>query len=328
MLRTSYLILALVCALSARADSLFGDRVLAKGKNVEIKASEVEDMFIAYKAQRAAAGQPVPEREEDIKKVESEIVDTLISSKLMLAHATPADRTNGLAQAAKFIEDRKTNAPSEAAFKRTLIANGLSYDKFVKQVEEQGIIKAVVDRELRPKITVTDEQVEKFYKDNTKLFEEPEKWKVAHIFLANRDRNTRIEIPEAEKSLKKAKIEEALAKVRAPGADFTKIIKEYSEHASKDTGGETTFSPGQMPPEFQAATASMKPGQVSDIIISGLGWHIIKLLEYTPAKTAGFASVKDKIKEAMMTDAVQKAIPEYVAGLRKEAGVEMVAEGK
>src|SRR3954467_5927271 len=220
--------LLVACAL---AGSAFGtplfDHVVAKGKGFEIKASQVEDTYILFKANRAAIGQNVGQTPEEIKKTEAEILDSLIASKVILMRATEADRTNGVAEADRFIKDKKAAASSEAAYRRQLIISGVTPETFEKEVLDQAIIKAVVDRELRSKQTVTDEEIEKFYKENPKMFEEPEKWKVAHIFMGNRDRATHAELSEAEKAEKRSKMKEILVRARG-GIDFAKLAKENS----------------------------------------------------------------------------------------------------
>lgn len=317
------LLIAFVLALQTFGAPLFEDRVVAKGKGLEIKASQVEETFILFKANRAAIGQPTARTPEEIKKAELEILDSLIASKLILGKATAADRTNGVAQAEKFIADKKEAAQTESAYKRQLIISGVTPELFEKEVLEQAIIKSVVDRELRSKQTVTDEDIEKFYKENPKMFEEPERWKVAHIYLANRDRITKQEISEKEKTEKQKKLADILLRARA-GVDFAKLAKENSEHGlTKDTGGEQTFVRNQMPPEFEAAALSMKPGQISDVVTTGLGWHILKFIEHIPAKPVELAAAKDRIKEMLLQRATQQAIPEFVKKLREEAQVEV-----
>ncbi len=308
------------------AASLFGDRVLARGKGVEIKSGEVEETFIAYKANRVASNLPIPQTPDDIKKIEADILDSLIASRLLLAHASEADRTNGLAQARVFIDEKKKAAPSEGAFKRQLLVSGMTVERFEKEVTDQAIIKALVDREIRSKQSVTDEQVKKFFDENPKFFEEPEKWKVAHIFMGIRDRLTRAEISDEEKDKKRKRMAEVHVFARS-GVDFAKLAKEYSEHQlTKDLGGETTFVRGQMPPEFEAAAMSMKPGQVSAVVPTGLGWHIIKLIEHIPSRPAELAEATDRIKEALLQSATQKALPDFIANLRKEAGIEILPD--
>ena len=113
------------------------------------------------------------------------------------------------------------------------------------------------------------------------------------------------------------------------GVDFAKLAKEYSEHVTtKDIGGESIFSRGQMPPEFEAAVMTMKPGQVSEIVTTALGIHIIKFIENIPAKTLEFATMKDKIKDSLLQEATQKSIAPFALELRKEAGVEILPEPK
>lgn len=322
-MRYALLIALVLAAQTFSFGALFGDRVVAKGKGFEIKASQVEDTFILFKANRAVIGQPTPQSPDDIKKAEMEILDSLISSKLILQKATEADRTNGVAQAEKFIADKKAAAQSESAYRRQLVISGVTPEVFEREVLDQAIIKAVIDREIRSKQTVSDADVEKFYKENPKMFEEPEKWKVAHIYLANRDRTTKQEISDKEKAEKKKKLADILLRARA-GVDFAKLVKENSEHGlTKDTGGEQTFVRNQMPPEFEAAALSMKPGQISDVVTTGLGWHIIKFIEHIPAKQIDLATAKDKIKDVLLQRATQAAVPEYVKKLRDEAHVEV-----
>jgi parvulin-like peptidyl-prolyl isomerase len=316
------LTLLVACAFACIADGapLF-DRVVAKGKGIEIKASQVEETYILFKANRAAIGQGIGNSPEEIKKAEAEILDSLIASKVILLRATEADRTNGVAEAEKFIKDKKAAAVSEAAYRRQLIISGVTPEAFEKEVADQAIIKAIVDRELRPKQVVTDVDIEKFYTENPKMFEEPEKWKVAHIFMGIRDRGSREEISQAERAEKLAKMKDLLIRARS-GMDFAKLAKENSEHGlTKDIGGEQTFVRGQMPPEFEAAAISMKPGQISDIVTTGLGWHIIKFLEHIPPKMADLASSKERIKIHLVQQATQKALGDWVKELRKEAGV-------
>ena len=323
MRSTLSLFAAIACAISSFAEPLF-DHVVAKGKGFEIKSSQVEETFILFKANRAAIGQPVPESPDDIKKTEAEILDSLIASKVLLAHATEADRTNGIAQADQYIKEKKAAMPNEAAYRRQLMVSGVTPENFEKEVRDQAIIKAVIDRELKPKQTVTDQEIDQFYKENADKFEDPEKWKVAHIYMGNRDRSTREDLPEKDRAAKKAKLAEILTRVRA-GEDFGKLAKEFSEHTlTKEQGGEQTFVKGQTPPEFEAAVLTMKPGQISDIVVTGLGWHIIKFIEPIPAKPMDNAAAKQRIKEILLQRATQKALPDFVKQLRQESAVEIV----
>lgn len=323
LVRALFFVVMAAAVSATGAEPLFGDRIVAKGKGIEIKASQVEEGYISFKANKTAAGERVPESAEATKKIEEEILSHLIGTKLVLLRAMPVDRSNAVMVAEKFIEEKRSRAISDAAFTRQLRAVGLNPEQFREQIVEQATVKAVVDRELKSKQTVTEEQIEKFYKENPRFFQEPEKWKVQHVHLSFRDRLTLKEYSADKLAEKKKQMEELLQRAKA-GEDFSKIVKENTEDTlTRDEGGFYTITRGQMPPEFEAATTSLKPGQISDIVTTRFGWHIIKLIENIPSKTLDLASSKGKIRDALLQETTQKALPDWIKTLREEAGVQI-----
>src|SRR5207248_9897523 len=122
---------------------------------------------------------------------------------------------------------------------------------------------------------------------------------------------------EVQKTAKHKQLEGILKRARE-GEDFAKLAKEYSEDVvSKEKGGEYTFPRGQMVPEFEAAAFSLNTNQISDIVTTQFGYHIIKLSEKIPAKKMEFAKVAPDIKEGLKQQAMQKLIPDYMDKLKK-----------
>jgi len=182
----------------------------------------------------------------------------------------------------------------------------------------------VLKREL--KVHVTDEDARKYYEDNPARFEEPEMVRASHILLMTTDPVTHAELTEDQKAAKRKEMEGLLKRARA-GEDFAKLANEYSEDpGSKDKGGEYKFPRGQMVPEFEAAAFSLSTNQVSDIITTRYGYHIIKLSEKIPAHKIEFAKAASDIKDGLTQQALQKQFPDYIAKLKKEAGVEILDE--
>src|SRR5436853_105147 len=126
---------------------LFGDPVIARGKGVEIKRSQLEDAFTAWKANLAARGQTIAEEQRTFR--ESQLLDKLIVTQLMANHATTGDKTVAKAQAEKFMADSKKDSTSDEAFSGQLKALGLTPEQFSKQVIEQALAQAVLERELK-----------------------------------------------------------------------------------------------------------------------------------------------------------------------------------
>jgi parvulin-like peptidyl-prolyl isomerase len=307
---------------------LFGKEIVAKGKGVEITRSQLDDAFIALKGNAAARGQTIPEDQR--AQVELRLLDRLIFTQLLLQKATDEERVKGKEAAQKVIQNYKTQARSEEEFTRQLKAMGMSLEQFERQVVEQGICEEVLDREIKDKLTIGDEQVQKFYQDNPADFQQPEMVRAAHILIATRNTTSNEELPEPAKKEKK-KVAESVLKRAKSGEDFAKLVKEFSDDpGSKETGGEYTFarakdSPGRaMVPEFESAAFSLKTNQVSDLVTTKYGYHIIKLNEKIPPKKIELASVQSDIKERLTATEIQKQLPDYLEKLKKEADVKVV----
>lgn len=303
---------------------VFSDEILAKGKGCEIRRSQLDEAFILMKANAAARGQSIPE--SDREKIEGQLLDRLIFTQLLLAKSTPADKAKGTEVAEKVLATYRTNAASEEAFTRQIKAVGLTPQQFHSQMVEQGICEQVLDRELKAKLTISEAEAKKFYEENAAGFEEPEKARAAHILISTKDPATSQDLPEEKKKEKKKLAEKVLQRARA-GEEFAKLAKEFSEDpGSKDKGGEYTFPRGQMVREFEAAAFSMKTNQISDLVTTEYGYHIIRLNEKIPARKVEYAKVENEIKERLQMMEIQKQLPDYLEKLKNEASVEIVGE--
>jgi len=306
----------------SKLSDLFSDAIVAKGKGVEIKRNQLDEEVIRTKAAYAARGtQPPPE-------LDARVLDGLIGSKLILGKATDADKAKAkevfeTSMATYKKENKITDADFDEKLATQLRMQGITKEDWIKQQIDQATIPVVLEREM--KINITDADVKKFYDENPARFEEPEMVRAAHILLSTRDASGK-ELPEDKKAAKRKQMEDILKRARG-GEDFAKLAKEYSEDpGSKDKGGEYTFPRGQMVPEFEAAAFSMNTNQISDIITTQYGYHIIKLYEKIPAKKAEFDKVAPKIKDMLKGRAIQEKVKDYIDSLKKEAGVEILDE--
>jgi peptidyl-prolyl cis-trans isomerase D len=144
---------------------------------------------------------------------------------------------------------------------------------------------------LRAKVVPSASDIESHYKQNIEQFSTPEQVHALHILLKTEGKDEAAVKKQAEDVLKQAK----------GGADFGELAKKYSEDdGSKVKGGDLNFfGRGQMVPEFDQAAFSMQPGQISDLVKTQFGFHIIKVLEKKAATTQPLALVKDQIGEQL-----------------------------
>lgn len=328
---TGWLTLAAAVRLSA-ADATpapaTGD-VIARGKGLTITRSDLDDAVILYKANLAARGGGAP-TDEASTRIEAQMLDRLIATRLILARATEADRVKGKQFAIDFIAGLKTNAPSEESFKRQILAVGMSMEQFNAQISEQSIVREVIDREVKPKQEVAVDQAKKFYDDHAEQFQQPEALQVLHLLLSTQNPATGQDLSEERRKEKRELMEKLLARANQ-GEDFTALVKDYSEdQALRQNGGVYWITRAKddprtaMIPELEGAAFSLTNGQTSGIIATKFGFHVVKLLDRKPAQKTAFADVQKQLQEDLTKQAVQRAVPTYIAGLRKEASVEIL----
>lgn len=309
---------------AAKSEPLFADPVIVKGKGFEVKRSQLDEVVTSFKATMAARGQYVTGEEAVVR--EKQLLEQLIRIQLLILKATDADKAKGVEAGEKQFVAFKSRAPSEEILARQLKSAGMTVEQLRARLIDEATGAAVLDRELKSKIMVTDEQVKKYYEENPAQFEEPEMVRASHILIGTRDANNGAELSEEIKKEKKKQAEGVLKRAKA-GEDFAKLAKEFSDDpGSKDKGGEYTFPRGQMVPEFETTAFALKTNEISEIVTTQFGYHIIKLSEKKPAHKVELAEVAKDVKEGLTQQEAQKQMPDYFAKLKKEANVEILDE--
>ena len=304
-------------------DSLFPPTVLAKGKGFEVNSKQLDEAFLNFRTAAASRGQSPPPDEKRLE-LEKKLLDRLIVVEVLKRKAIEADKAKGKAASDKLLGDFLKQAGSIEGFRRQVQAMGMTPEAFTEQFTDRAIVEEVVNREVRATIPITPEQVQKFYDENPKRFEQPETVRAAHILLTTVELASKQELAPDKQKAQRALIEALLKRVRA-GEDFGKLAKEFSQDpGSKERGGEYVFPRGQMAVEFETAAFSMSVGQISDVVTTKFGYHIIKVLERKAAGKIEFAKVKERVRENLQQEEADKRLPAYLEAVKKEAGVEIL----
>ena len=146
-----------------------------------------------------------------------------------------------------------------------------------------------------------------------------------HLLRSTRKTDSDEQLPPDQVQIKRQEIDKLLARARR-GEDFSKLVKDFSEDRGvKETSGEYTFSrEDPFVPEFKAASFSLATNQISDVVTTVFGYHIIKVLEKLPAKKLEFEKIAPDIKEALSQQEVQRLMPAHFEKLKAEAGVQIL----
>ena len=301
-----------------RADDAFADPIIAKGTGVEIRQSRLDEAIASVKAGAVSRNETISSA--DMPLVQKRVMDDLVMNQLLIAKATDADKAKGKEEGDKRFELTKKRAVNEETLTRQLKALGLTPETLHARLSEEATAEMV----MRSKVKVTDEDVKKFYDDHPGDFEQPEMVRVTHIMLLTADPKTGTPLSEDQRKAKRKLIDDLLKRVKA-GEDISKLAKEYSEDPrAKETGGESTFPREGAPLEFAAAAFSLKTNQISDVVTTSLGYHIIKLSEKIPARKYDLAKVSPDIKDYLTTEEIKKIARQTYVDLRKEANVQIL----
>jgi peptidyl-prolyl cis-trans isomerase C len=324
-----------ICALPGlhaaddQSDPLFPDRVIARGEGFTVQKSDLDDAFITLKANLAARGQSIPSSQR--KETEARLLDRLIVTEILTQKSTVEEQTRAREMADSYFAAAGERAGSPGELSQQLSSLGMSPDKLRSRIYEQALSELVIDRELKAHVNVTDDEIRRFYEQNPAQFERPPRVRASHILLSTKvaddphpNPGQRKNLPQSQLRARERLMEEILQRAR-DGEDFAELAREYSEDpGSKDTGGEYTFAKGDMVAEFEAAAFSLKPGQVSDIVTTMFGFHIIKLHEKMPAETIPLESATDDIREFLARRKVEQQLPGYFDRLKTESNTEIL----
>ena len=180
-----------------------------------------------------------------------------------------------------------------------------------KMPEKRKIRYLLIDVDaLRQKITIPAGDIERSYNANIDQYSTPEQVRASHILLKTEGKDD---------AAVKAKAEGVLKQARS-GADFAELAKKYSEDESnaKQGGDLDYFGHGRMVGEFDQAVFAMAPGQISDLVKTTYGYHIIKLVDKKPAATRSLADVRQQINDQLAFERAQAQAADLAQAVEKE----------
>ena len=273
------------------------DKVVLTVSGVPVKSGEVEsrvDNMMKTQMSRmrpgAAANLPPDALKNMRERVRQNVVEGLIMEVLIDQKVKERKIEVTEAEVDDVLQDILTrNKMTEEQFKQQLVSMNVTLDVVRGQFKRQSGLEKLLELEMKAageSLEVTDAEAKTFYDANQKQFGSPEQVRASHI-LIKADMKDETAKAEATK-----KIEGLLKRARS-GEDFAVLAKQYTEdEGSKKTDGEYTFGRGKKVPPLDKAACSLEVGQMSDVVDTTYGYHIIKLSEKIPAKITSFEDAK------------------------------------
>ena len=205
---------------------------------------------------------------------------------------------------------------------RSILAQqGRTYEQLFDQVKKEIGYEKLFEAKAGP-VEINDAEAKAYYEENKDNYNQPEQVKASHILIKVAPSATT-----EEKAAAKEKAEKLLKQVKE-GGDFAQLAKDNSDCPSKAKGGDLGyFDRTTMVKEFSDAAFAMKVGQVSDVVETQFGYHIIKVTDHKNAGMTSFDEVKDEITKGLKQQKLAVASKEYLDKLKAESKI-VYPEGK
>jgi parvulin-like peptidyl-prolyl isomerase len=254
--------------------------------------------------------------ELDAQQLREKVLDKLIDRSLLVQKANQ----DGIKASDSAVNARlarlKKLYPSLAAYHQKMKLQGLSEDQVRERIRQGVMIQRVLAAGPLKGLHISPQEAWNYYHDHPEEFMKPEQVHLSHLF---------IQVPQPAES---AQVEAAREKIEAifqrlqEGENFTALAIEYSDDPSRIKGGDIGYlTYSQLVPEVAQATFGMSPGQVSGIIQSPLGFHIIKLHDRRPAQRLDFEEVRDALIRHLKAVKADQATERYLRQLKTRASI-------
>jgi len=255
--------------------------------------------------------------ESQFAKIKVEILDSLIDRELLYQESQKIGILIPAQDITEELTTIKKRFPSEDEFKTALTRMDLTETTLKSQIKQRMAVQKIISEKIENKIIITDIESKAFYTANPQYFEQPKEVRASHILI-----KLEAGADDVQKTAAQKKIETIQQKLKN-GEDFDRLAKEYSEGPSSVNGGDLGFfRRGQMVKPFEDAAFALNPNEISDVVQTRFGYHIIKIVEIKPERTIGYEEIEGRLKDHLKQKKTQEEISGYVHQLRKTAKIE------
>ena len=263
----------------------------------------------------AQRGQNLPDAQ--LEEFRKKVLDSLIDKELLYQES----QKEGIVVEEKSLEDyltsQKQKFPNESEYKKALGALNLSESSLRSKIKKEYAVQRLIEKQIVEGVKISGNESKSFYKGNPELFKQPEQVRASHI-LAKLDANAN----DQQRADARKKIED-IQKQLKQGQEFSELASKLSEGPGREKGGDLGFfRRGQRVGPFEDVAFGLKPGEVSDIVETQFGYHLIKVTDRKPEQMVRFEEVEDKISQYLKQEKVRQEVYQYIQKLKESAKIE------
>jgi peptidyl-prolyl cis-trans isomerase C len=291
------------------------DNAVAVVNGVVISQADLDRALNQVRQKAQFQGQQLdPARLAEIKK---SLTERLVQQELLYQESRRIGIAIDTGAVDKQIAQMQERFASQAEFQNALAKMDLSLKELRSQIERNLAVQRLLDEQILQKVTVTGEESKAFYEDNPNYFKQPEQVRASHILIKVDPKADAAELKKARQ-----KIEAVQERLRAD-EDFAELARELSEGPSAAQGGDLGFfDRRQMVKPFADAAFALKPGEVSDVVQTRFGYHLIKVVDRKPESKLAYDEIRERLEESLKQQKAEKQLAVYLENLQQKATIE------
>lgn len=291
--------------------------VLARVNGTDIPAGQLEQTMKLFLEKNGQEPGSVPAAR--LQELRKQLLDSLVNTELLYQASQAAKIGVTEESIARALQTLQGKFPSEQEFTRYLQGQGLSVEEMKNRIRRNLATEQLVKQEVEPKISVTEPEISEYYQKNKERMRRPEAVKLSEIFVRSDSRASA-----DAKAKARQKIESLLKEVRS-GKDFAALARQFSESPDAKDGGEMGYvtRDGTLPVLAESAF-KLKVGEVSDVVETPFGYHILKVTARRPAGDVTLAEAKPQISSFLHQQKEREAFNVYLGKLKAGAKIEIL----
>ena len=278
------------------------DEVIATVNNVDITVSEFTEALTNLKSELS---EDTPLAEDQARVMKLNLLNQLIDRKLLVAEAENLGITVSEEEIDNEVNSIIDEYPDRETFDEQVENGNIDLDQWRREIEYKLLLEKLVESALAQEIEILPEEIETYYEENTEEYSADEMVHALQIMVETREQ-----------------AEELLSEIK-DGADFSNLATIHSISPDSARGGDLGFfSREEMPPDFEIAF-DMKPGELSDVVESPYGFHILKVLEKSPAKDMTLEEATPEIIEKLKRIRAEEQYGLWFSEIKERAEIEI-----
>ena len=307
---------AIFLCVSAQAG--VADRIVAVVNDEVITLSELNNAFEPY-LERFTANYQGPDREKALGETKTALLNRMIDNLLMEQESRKTGVTVRKEEVTDAINDmQKQRKISPDEFVKALQREGMTMDAYRKDIRDQLVRLKLIRRDIKSKVAVTEEEIGEYYRKHREDYDGKEAVRIRQILLL---------LPKEENPAVKEKLRadaDAIHKRLLNGEPFEPLSAKFSQGPAAAEGGDIGYiEKGMIHSEVEDAAFSLPLNQISGVIESSVGFHIIQVVDRRGAGLKAIETVREEIREKIDREKMEKKFGEWLVELRKKSHIEI-----